>query len=209
MGPRSFRVLVGEPPRPPLVPAQRNRDVATGRTSFLKSSTTESRTMRLDTSQQMRTDMRLRMAPRMIQSMEILQLPLMALQERIDQELSENPVLVDLREAPAPEADAEEAPAAPEEPASSEFEVEGDVAEDWAEAYGETHRLSRAALSEEADRKHDAMQNMASRPRSLHDDLSDQLGFLDSDDTVRALAEYIIYNLDDNGYLKSELNEIV
>src|SRR5829696_6482300 len=63
--------------------------------------------MRLDTSQQMRTDMRLRMAPRMIQSMEILQLPLMALQERIDQELSENPVLVDLREAPAPEADAE------------------------------------------------------------------------------------------------------
>ena len=51
--------------------------------------------MRLDTSQQMRTDMRLRMAPRMIQSMEILQLPLMALQERIDQELSENPVLVE------------------------------------------------------------------------------------------------------------------
>src|SRR3954462_7505412 len=60
--------------------------------------------MRLDTSQHMKMDMRLRMAPRMIQSMEILQLPLMALQERIDQELSENPVLVDLREAPAPGA---------------------------------------------------------------------------------------------------------
>ena len=58
--------------------------------------------MRLDTSQQMRTEMRLRMAPRMIQSMEILQLPLMALQERIDQELSENPVLVDLREIGVP-----------------------------------------------------------------------------------------------------------
>ncbi len=55
--------------------------------------------MRLDTSQQMRTEMRLRMAPRMIQSMEILQLPIMALQERIEQELSENPVLVDLRES--------------------------------------------------------------------------------------------------------------
>ena len=63
--------------------------------------------MRLDTSQQMRTDMRLRMAPRMIQSMEILQLPLMALQERIDQELSENPVLVDLRESPASEPEPE------------------------------------------------------------------------------------------------------
>src|SRR5438445_12913625 len=49
--------------------------------------------MRLDTSQQMRIEMRLRLAPRMIQSMEILQLPLMALQERIAQELSENPML--------------------------------------------------------------------------------------------------------------------
>ena len=53
--------------------------------------------MRLDTSQQMRTEMRLRMAPRMIQSMEILQLPIMALQERIEQEIQENPVL-DLQE---------------------------------------------------------------------------------------------------------------
>jgi RNA polymerase sigma-54 factor len=53
--------------------------------------------MRLDTSQQMRTEMRLRMAPRMIQSMEILQLPVMALQERIEQELSDNVALVDLR----------------------------------------------------------------------------------------------------------------
>jgi len=56
--------------------------------------------------------MRLRMAPRMIQSMEILQLPLMALQERIDQELSENPVLVDLRESPGSETETEEAPVA-------------------------------------------------------------------------------------------------
>src|SRR5205807_9802382 len=141
-----------------------------------------------------------------------LLLPLMALQERIDQELSENPVLVDLRETPAPEAEADtdaneapEAPAEPEEPTPGEF----DVTEDWAEAYGEMHRPSRAALSEEADRKHDAMQNMASRPRSLHDDLADQLSFLDSDSTLRSLAEYIIYNLDDNGFLNIELNEVV
>src|SRR4051812_26452768 len=164
----------------------------------------ERRTMRLDTSQQMRTDMRLRMAPRMIQSMEILQLPLMALQERIDQELSENPILIDLRESATPEAEAEESPPL-EEPAPAESEGP----DDWPDSFGEAHRLSRAALSEEADRKHDAMQNMASRPRSLHDDLADQLGFLDSDPAVRALAEYIIFNLDDNGYLNHDLDEIV
>src|SRR3954462_193199 len=104
--------------------------------------------MRLDTSQHMKMDMRLRMAPRMIQSMEILQLPLMALQERIDQEMGENPVLVDLREAPAPETDAEEPPTAPEEPTSTEVDGDVDGGDDWAEPYGETHRLSRAALSE-------------------------------------------------------------
>src|SRR4051794_31270192 len=155
----------------------------------------------------MKTEIRLRMATRMIQSMEILQLPLMALQERIDQELSENPVLVDLRETSTPEPETEtdvEETAVPSVEEPPEFE-----ADDWAESFGESHRMSRAALSEEADRKHDAMQNMASRPRSLHDDLNDQLTFLDSDPTVRALAEYIIFNLDDNGFLNLELSDVV
>ena len=49
--------------------------------------------MRLDTSQHMRQEMRMKLAPRMIQSMEILQLPIMALEERINQELVENPTL--------------------------------------------------------------------------------------------------------------------
>ncbi len=34
-----------------------------------------------------------KLAPRMIQSMEILQLPALALQERIEQEMNENPLL--------------------------------------------------------------------------------------------------------------------
>src|SRR5262249_51191602 len=49
--------------------------------------------MRLDTTMTQRLDQRMILAPRMIQSMEILQLPIMALQERIQQELQENPVL--------------------------------------------------------------------------------------------------------------------
>ena len=148
--------------------------------------------MRLDTSQQMRTEMRLRMAPRMIQSMEILQLPVMALQERIEQELSENPVLVDLRETSTPsETDNEEAgpqPVAEPEAESDpgEFETLAGLDENWSELYDEGPRRSRASLSEEGDRKQDAMQNMASRPRSFHDDLTDQLGFFDCDPTVKA-----------------------
>jgi RNA polymerase sigma-54 factor len=164
--------------------------------------------MRMVPSQQMR--LRQVMAPRMIQSMEILQLPLMALQERIDQELIENPVLVDLRESTTaeadPEAETETEPEAAAPEATPEENVEEPLGEtegpdEWDETFAEMHRKSRSALSEEAERKHDAMQNMAERPRSLHDDLSEQLSFLDCDPTVHSLAEHIIQNLDENGYL--------
>jgi RNA polymerase sigma-54 factor len=170
--------------------------------------------MRLDTSQQMRTEMRLRMAPRMIQSMEILQLPIMALQERIEQELGENPVLEDLRESAPTEAGGEEAevPAVPEaapEAEPNEFDSLIGVDEPWNELYDEGPRRSRAALSEDSDRKQEAMQNMASRPRSFHDDLADQLGFCDCDVPVREIAEYIIYNLDDKGLFQLDLQDVV
>src|ERR1700722_5749098 len=49
--------------------------------------------MQLSQSASMRQEMRQLLTPRMIQSMEILQLPLMALEERIEQELQNNPVL--------------------------------------------------------------------------------------------------------------------
>src|SRR5215204_3410095 len=53
--------------------------------------------MQLTQSAHLRMEQRQLLTPRMIQSMEILQLPLMALEERIEQELQNNPVL-ELRE---------------------------------------------------------------------------------------------------------------
>src|SRR5215204_970743 len=53
--------------------------------------------MQLTQSMGVRMEQRQLLTPRMIQSMEILQLPLMALEERIEQELQNNPVL-ELRE---------------------------------------------------------------------------------------------------------------
>jgi len=174
--------------------------------------------MRLDTSQQMRTEMRLRMAPRMIQSMEILQLPIMALQERIDQELSENPILVDLRETSVSEQEASgEEPGTPTTTSIDASDGDGEAGgldnlirsdENWSELYEDGPRRSRASLSEESDRKQDAMQNMASRPRSFHDDLTDQLGFFDCEPIVRDLAEFIIHNLDENGYFKQDVHDV-
>ncbi|MFG0314225.1 MAG: RNA polymerase sigma-54 factor, partial [Phycisphaerales bacterium] len=49
--------------------------------------------MRFQTSQQMKLGQQMKLAPRMIQSMEILQMPLAELRERIEQELESNPTL--------------------------------------------------------------------------------------------------------------------
>jgi len=49
--------------------------------------------MAMQLTQSMRPEMRQLLTPRMIQYMEILQLPLMALEERIAEELQNNPVL--------------------------------------------------------------------------------------------------------------------
>src|SRR5438067_13127649 len=61
--------------------------------------------MAMQLSQSMRPEMRQLLTPRMIQSMEILQLPLAALEERIEQELQNNPVL-ELDEANSEDAGA-------------------------------------------------------------------------------------------------------
>src|ERR1043165_1646937 len=49
--------------------------------------------MRFDTSQHMKLGQQMKLAPRMIQSMEILQMPLAELEERIEQELESNVTL--------------------------------------------------------------------------------------------------------------------
>ena len=49
--------------------------------------------MKLSMTGQMRMEQRMKLAPRMIQSMEVLQLPPLALQEKIEAELNSNPVL--------------------------------------------------------------------------------------------------------------------
>src|SRR5712671_4733290 len=69
--------------------------------------------MQLNTNMSQKMEQKLIIAPRMIQSMEILQLPVMALQERIEHELEENPVL-ELKDTVPEKNDDGEEPAAPE-----------------------------------------------------------------------------------------------
>src|SRR5438128_2568514 len=166
--------------------------------------------MRLDTHLSQRMDQKMILAPRMIQSMEILQLPIMALQERIQQELQENPVL-ELKEVSADDQPAEEEAAAPaaegEEAAAEDGDELADFDLDRLEAlsrdwdYNEEHRLSRNGVDEEGDKKHDAMQNMASRPQTLQDYLNDQAAFLEATPEQLRLVRFLITHVGDDGRL--------
>jgi RNA polymerase sigma-54 factor len=158
----------------------------------------------------------------MIQSMEILQLPIMALEERIQQEMQENPVL-ELREEdpdlPAEQSEAEAPDARTEEERElvidettnneRDFERLLKMDEEWPDHFEEHSRPSRNRLDEESDRRHDAMANMIDRPQSLHDYLRDQLGWFDLPPDVKAMCERIIYNLDPSGYLQSSVEDLL
>jgi len=166
-----------------------------------------------------------KMAPRMIQSMEILQLPLLALQERIEQELIENPVLETQEETPTSVEEAEEESENPDAPAETERELvvdeKSDNVEDFErlldldrelpDYFDERPRASSNRIEEDANRKHDAMANVESRHETLNDYLLHQLGELDLDPELELMCTRIISSLDakDGGYLRSSLQDLL
>ncbi len=181
--------------------------------------------MRLDTSMTQRLEQKMILAPRMIQSMEILQLPIMALQERIEQELQENPALEERENGQEDEAatdeDLEPAPEAePENPIDDperaldfdgnekDFDRLVAINEDWADHFNEEHRPSSNRIDETMDKKHDAMVNMASRPQSLQDYLIDQLGFLETSERELEVLRALVAHIDEHGHLTTPLEDV-
>jgi len=153
-------------------------------------------------SQSMRMEQRL--TAQMIQAAEILQLPLQALEARIQTEMESNPVLeLAEREGPTDTTPTETLPATE----TSKAEAEGfERLEDMGRAleidpgdlpYG------RPAAHGERDSKMDAMANTAERGESLYESLRHQWGLLETTAEVRAAGEAIIEWMDEDGYLRT------
>jgi len=136
-----------------------------------------------------------KLAPRMIQSMEILQLPMMALLEKIDQALNENPALELQEFEPEPVEDGPVEQESPDSPTVEEKELVVDERQDNVDDFERLVELDREVpdyfdefprrsvnrMDEESDRKHDAMANIEARPQSLQDFLLFQLGQMELD----------------------------
>ena len=182
--------------------------------------------MRMSVGLQAKQTQTQKLAPRMIQSMEILQLHALALQERIDQEMSENPLLekqdVDPNAVDESDEEDREKPDARSED-EKELVVDNDhdnqddferlqtMVSDMPNTFDDSFRRSSNRMQEEADRRHDLMANAVARPESLNDYLLHQLAEMDIDDRVEKFAERIISTLDaaDGGYLRTPLQDLL
>lgn len=181
--------------------------------------------MRFQTSQQMKLGQHMKLAPRMIQSMEILQMPLSELRERIEQELESNPTLEVAEIEAGAGLDEREGASANDQSLNIEPESAGDFARldeytesnpDAAENTYSDSRVTRdyepgqrtRSSAGERDAKIDAMASAPARGASLSEQLMAQWSLTDVSDRVKLMGEAIIANLEDDGYLRAEFEEL-
>ncbi|MEM6757457.1 MAG: RNA polymerase factor sigma-54 [Planctomycetota bacterium] len=191
--------------------------------------------MRFDTGQHLRMDQRMKLAPRMIQSMEILQMAQPALEERIEQELASNPTLEQVepgRDAASLLADREQQRrddregerelvvadgTAVKDKQADDFERLSNITEQYGDSWsantseaGESaFRRAASSYAGERDAKMDAMANAAARGASLYDQLIDQWHLTDLDEPTLSLGEYLIGQIDADGYLRPGDDELL
>jgi len=180
--------------------------------------------MRITFSQEFKQEQKQILSQRMIQSMEILQLPLMELQERIEEEMSQNPLL-EFEENSAEEGESPPTPTDDSGVIKFEREVEiavgaspnnqedFRVADEYAAIYDDTINEAPARsqnwLEGEDERRNDLMANIACRETTLQEHLIEQLSWFDLDEDLRSMVERIIYNLDPNGFFSGSVEEIL
>lgn len=131
-----------------------------------------------------------KLSPQQIQMIKLLELPALQLEQRIKQEIEENPVLDEEVEVKK-EEDGEE---------NKDFSIDDYLQDDvpsyksYVNNYSKEDSTSRPLYV--ADRL------------TFHEYLDEQLGYKELSDRERALADYLIGSLDDDGYLRRELEFI-
>src|SRR5262245_29921650 len=136
----------------------------------------------------------------MIQAMQILQLSALELEERIEQELTENPFL-EVQET----GDGEEAEKSAAEESGPSLEAMLEELERYERDAPPRNRPS----GEDSDKKLEAMNNTPAQYHSLGDSLLEQIALSGFDDRRHAIAEYLVYSLDARGYLPEPMEKLV
>lgn len=141
-----------------------------------------------------------KLSPQQIQVIKLLEIPTMQLEQRIKKELEENPVL---------EMETEDMEA-PEQEDNNEQEQDSDNEEfsfdDYLNEEDDVPSYKTTANNYSKDDKY--IDIPFSAGITFHESLYDQLGMTSLSEQDRHLAEYIIGNIDDDGYLRRDLLSI-
>ncbi|NLV24301.1 MAG: RNA polymerase factor sigma-54 [Deltaproteobacteria bacterium] len=174
--------------------------------------------MALEIRQQLKLSQQLVMTPQLQQAIKLLQLSRMELVEMVRDELEKNPLLEEgSEEGDDKEPLREEQEDVRDEDSQQEEFI--DPAEgrdrlkeiDWQTYFGDySFESSHGEGNEggEGDEERPYYENVLAKKTSLADHLRWQVGLSSIDDLERKIAFEIIGNLDDDGYLKSTLDEI-
>jgi RNA polymerase sigma-54 factor len=174
------------------------------------------------------------LAPQLQQSLALLQAPTLELKALVEQELQQNPVLeeiseqeMDLREK-SPGSDETETPTTPDfaEPPEdvkfdtttergaddpvddfqAEFEKLVQMDQDWRDHFSQTNIVSRSSAEDEE--KREFMFNSITVEASLAQHLMEQVRDTSLGDDDSAIAELLIGNIDDYGFLMATVEEL-
>ena len=174
------------------------------------------------------------LAPQLQQSLALLQAPTLELKALVEQELQQNPVLeevpdqeIDAREksgdgesdetptvtdlAEPPEdvkfdAAAERVANEPVDDFQAEFEKLVQMDQDWRDHFSQTNTVNRSTAEDEERREF--MFNSITAETSLAQHLMEQVRDADLGAEEKGVAELLIGNIDDYGYLKATVEEL-
>ncbi|MCK9325435.1 MAG: RNA polymerase factor sigma-54 [Bacteroidales bacterium] len=143
-----------------------------------------------------------KLSPQQIQLIKLLEVPTIQLEQRIKKELEENPVLEEGREEnpdllDIPDIDEEEATTEKRDISFEEIKDDNDIP---------AYRLNPRNQSRDETK---VVEIPFSVGISFRESLSNQLGLRILDENQQALAHYILGNIDDDGYLRRDLESIV
>ena len=175
------------------------------------------------------------LAPQLQQSLALLQAPTLELKALVEQELQQNPVLEEINDTDMearegqsvnedgdvakPDSDLSEPPedvafdtasdkqsSEPVDDFQAEFEKLVQLDQEWRDHFSQTNMPIRSTTEDEEKRQF--MFDSLTAETSLAEFLMEQVRETDLNDEERGVAELVIGNIDDYGYLKASIEEM-
>lgn len=148
-----------------------------------------------------------KLSPQQIMLMKLIQVPVASLEERIKEEIMENPALEDPEDPATREIDQDEKSEYDDEHDAEdnkddEFELSDYLDDDYE---GDNYRLRTNNAPSDYDFKEIPMADSS----SFHDFLMAQIGLFPINEKQEIIAQYIIGNIESSGYLEREIYSIV